>query len=63
MSKSKDLYSVLVKLNKVCIQHKVLYKTYPPNVNLLKQDNKHINKEINKLIKYLEYPQYSYLSK
>jgi len=63
MTKSKDLYNVLVKLNKVCVRHKVLYKTYPPRVNLQINDYEHVNKEIHKLIKYLEYPQYSYLSK
>jgi hypothetical protein len=63
MTKSKELYNVLVSLNRVCIIHKSVYHTYPPKINMNYQDKHLVIKEINKIIKYLEYPQYSYLSK
>lgn len=60
---NKDLYKVLVSLNNVCRKQHTLYKTYPPKVNLEVTSNEHVTKEIKKVIRYLEYPQYSYLSK
>ena len=60
---NKDLYKVLVSLNNVCKKHNTLYQTYPPKVNLEVRTTDTVNKEIKKVIHYLEYPQYSYLSK
>ncbi len=60
---NKDLYKVLVSLNNVCNKHHSMYKTYPPKINLQVNTTDNINKEIKKVINYLDYPQYSYLSK
>jgi len=60
---NKDLYKVLVSLNNVCKKQHSLYQTYPPKINLHVRTNDSVNKEIKKVIHYLEYPQYSYLSK
>lgn len=60
---NKELYKVLVSLNNVCKKQHSLYKTYPPKVNLEVRSNDLVSKEIKKVIHYLEYPQYSYLSK
>jgi hypothetical protein len=62
MSK-QHIHKVLVSLNKVCVTHAKLNKSYAPKVNLKEQDIKIMNNEITKLMNYLTHPHYSYLHK
>ena len=60
---SKDLYKVLISLNRICIEHAKLNSCYAPKIKLNVDKKKDINKEIQKTMNYLKHPYYSYLNK
>lgn len=59
----KDLRKVLLSMNTLCIKHAKFNHYYAPkiNTNVINKDD--INKEITKMMHYLEFPYYSHLTK
>ena len=59
----KELYKVLISLNKVCLTHSKTHKHILPKININVITISDTNSEIKKLINYLEHPHFSYLQK
>ena len=59
------LYRLLISMNNIRNTHlKTLQGVYPPNIDLNpNQTNKKMYNQIKTFSKYLEFPEYSYLSK
>ena len=58
-----NLKNILIRLNHVCVKHAKINNNKPIYIDVNIKNSYEANKEINKMINYLHFPQYNYLIK